>query len=63
MVLHPEIQNKARADIAAALTPGTLPDFDDEPSLPYITAIVLEVMRWRPATPFGMQINYSPRYD
>jgi hypothetical protein len=59
MVLHPEIQRKARAHIAAVVTLGSLPAFDDEPSLPYISAIVLEVMRWRPAGPFGMQSKYS----
>ena len=58
MVLHPDIQKKARADIAAVITPGTLPAFDDEPSLPYISAIVLEVMRWRLALPYGMQSEY-----
>jgi hypothetical protein len=58
MVLHPDIQRKARADIAAVISAGTLPSFDAEPSLPYITAIALEVLRWRPATPFGMQNGY-----
>jgi cytochrome P450 len=59
MVLHPDVQRKARGDIAAVVTPGTLPAFDDEPSLPYISAIVLEVLRWRPVTPIGMQSEYS----
>jgi cytochrome P450 len=58
MVLHPEIQRKARAEISAIVTPGMLPAFDDEPSLPYISAIVLEVLRWKPAVPFGMQSEY-----
>jgi cytochrome P450 len=59
MILHPDIQKKARADIAAVITPGTFPAFDDEPSLPYISAIVLEVLRWRPVTPSGIQSECS----
>jgi cytochrome P450 len=59
MVLHPEIQKKARTHIAAVVAPGMLPAFGDEPSLPYITAIVMEILRWRPATPFGMHNKYS----
>ena len=59
MVLHPDIQRKARANVAAVITAGTLPSFDAEPSLPFISAIAFEVLRWRPATPFGtMQSEY-----
>jgi cytochrome P450 len=27
--------------------------FDDEESLPYVSAIVNEVLRWKPVTPIG----------
>jgi cytochrome P450 len=30
-----------------------LPDFGDETSLPYVSALVKEVMRWHPVTPIG----------
>ena len=38
---------------------GHLPDFDDEPSLPIITAIVKEAMRWKVVAPIGSCISLS----
>ena len=38
---------------------GHLPDFDDEPSLPIITAIVKEAMRWKVVAPIGSCIPLS----
>lgn len=51
---HPEIVKKAQGQIDAVVKPGHLPDLDDEPSLPYITAIAREALRWRDVTPIGM---------
>ncbi|RXW22027.1 hypothetical protein EST38_g3853 [Candolleomyces aberdarensis] len=51
---HPEVVKKAQAQIDSVVKPGHLPDLDDEPSLPYITAIVKEALRWREVTPFGV---------
>jgi len=51
---HPEVLKKAQAEIDSVLKPGTLPDFDDEASLPYINAIVKESMRLRDILPLGM---------
>jgi len=50
---HPEVLKKAHKEIDRVMMPGKLPDFNDEPSLPYVTAIVKETMRWRPTTPLG----------
>ncbi|KAJ2930257.1 hypothetical protein H1R20_g6805, partial [Candolleomyces eurysporus] len=50
---HPEVLKKAQVQIDGIVKPGHLPDFNDEPSLPYITAIVKEALRWREVTPFG----------
>jgi len=50
---HPEVLKKAHEEIDRVLEPGKLPDFTDELSLPYVTAIVKETMRWRPVTPLG----------
>jgi len=30
-----------------------LPEFGDEDSLPYITAVMKELLRWQPANPLG----------
>ncbi|RXW22004.1 hypothetical protein EST38_g3849 [Candolleomyces aberdarensis] len=51
---HPEVLKKAQVQIDGVVKPGHFPDFDDEPSLPYITAIVKEALRWRDITPTGV---------
>ncbi|KAK0222604.1 cytochrome P450 [Armillaria nabsnona] len=54
-ILYPEIQAKAQAEVDAVIGHGTrLPNFDDRPQLPYIDAIVLEVLRWNPVVPLGV---------
>ncbi|KAJ7083073.1 cytochrome P450 [Mycena belliarum] len=53
MVKYPEAQCKAQAEIDTVIGMGRLPDFKDEPSLPYINALVKEVMRWRIVTPLA----------
>ncbi|KAJ2934711.1 hypothetical protein H1R20_g2360, partial [Candolleomyces eurysporus] len=51
---HPEVVKKAQMQLDSVVKPGHLPDLDDEPSLPYITAIMKEALRWRDVTPFGV---------
>ncbi|KAF8905477.1 cytochrome P450 [Gymnopilus junonius] len=53
MALNPVVQRKAQAEIDAVTGKTRLPDFNDGPSLPYIQAVLLETMRWRPTTPLG----------
>ncbi|KAK7397587.1 hypothetical protein QQX98_013046 [Neonectria punicea] len=45
MVLHPEIQKKARDQLDSVIGPDRLPEFSDRGSLPYIEHIVQEVYR------------------
>ncbi|KAK9795615.1 hypothetical protein SCARD494_04586 [Seiridium cardinale] len=40
-----------------------LPQFEDQSQLPYITAIVHETMRWRPAVPGGVPHRYGGKTD
>ncbi|KAE9405311.1 cytochrome P450 [Gymnopus androsaceus JB14] len=54
MVLHPEYQAKAQAEIDAVCGNDRLPNFEDHESLPYIEYIMREVMRWRPVVPMGI---------
>ncbi|KAI0713249.1 cytochrome P450 [Earliella scabrosa] len=51
MTLHPEIQEKARKELDQVVGSQRLPDFSDQPSLPYIDAIVRESLRWNPVVP------------
>ncbi|KAK0500317.1 cytochrome P450 [Armillaria luteobubalina] len=50
-VLYPEVQAKAQAELDAVVGPTRLLNFDDRPQLPYINAILLEVLRWNPVVP------------
>lgn len=54
MLKFPEVQAKAQAQLDQALGKYQLPSFDDEVSLPYITAITKEVLRWHPVTPIAL---------
>ena len=62
MTLYPEIQAKARSELDQVLgsSPQRLPDFSDQPSLPYIGAIVRETLRWNPVMPLGTCRAVSP---
>ena len=46
MLLHPEVQAKARAELDRVVGCDRLPDFQDQLSLPYVTAVVKEVLRY-----------------
>lgn len=54
MVLYPEIQSKGQAEIDIVIGKDRLPSFTDRGSLPYVNAIVKEVLRWNPAVPLGI---------
>ncbi|KAJ7873152.1 cytochrome P450 [Mycena leptocephala] len=54
MLSNPEAQKKAQAEIDSVVQKGHLPDFDDEESLPYVSAVVKEVLRWRSVAPIGV---------
>ena len=54
MVLYPDVARKAQGELDAVIGQDRLPEMSDRPFLPYIGAIVLEVLRWIPLTPLGM---------
>ena len=54
MVNHPDVQQKAWAELDAVVGPDHLPTFEDRDSLPYITAITKECLRWLTVAPFGV---------
>jgi cytochrome P450 len=47
------VQRKAQAEIDAVIGNGRLPTFTDRPDLPYVDAIVTEVLRWNSVAPTG----------
>lgn len=55
MALHPDVQKKAHKALDAVLQGQRLPDFNDFGGhIPYVDAVVNEVLRWNPATPFAV---------
>ncbi|KAI9464785.1 cytochrome P450 [Russula earlei] len=54
MVAFPETQRRAQAELDAVVGRGRIPSFSDLPSLPYVRAMVKEVLRWRPVLPVGI---------
>ena len=53
MVLFPHVQDKAQKEIDSVIGKDRLPRFTDRESLPYINAIVKELLRWNPSVPLG----------
>ncbi len=45
ILTHPEVQTKAQEEIDRVIGSGRLPDLSDRPKLPYIDAILNEVLR------------------
>ncbi|KAJ6576409.1 cytochrome P450 [Mycena vulgaris] len=53
MTRHPEVQRKAQQELDRVLKGRRLPVFSDLNSLPYISALVKEVLRFNPVAPLG----------
>lgn len=53
MIQYPAAQLKAQAEIDSVTGGHRLPTFEDEPSLPFVSALVKEVLRWRVVTPLA----------
>ena len=53
MTLYPDVQRKAQAEIDQIVGNSRLPNFADEGALPYVRAVLKEVLRWHPAGPLG----------
>ncbi|KAL0958951.1 hypothetical protein HGRIS_014263 [Hohenbuehelia grisea] len=54
MVIYPQVQRKAQEELDRVVGTSRLPGFEDRDSLPYIDAIVKEVLRWNPVAPLGL---------
>ena len=53
MLAYPETQARAQAELDAVVGRTRLPTFADYPHLPYIRAMVKELLRWRPIVPLN----------
>jgi len=54
MAIYPEVQRRAQAELDAVVDPSRLPEFTDRARLPYVEALVKEVLRWQPVAPLGV---------
>jgi cytochrome P450 len=53
LVVFPQVQRRAQAEIDLVIGRDRLPTFDDRPRLPYIEALCKELMRWFVVAPIG----------
>ena len=51
MVLNPKAMKKAQEELDRVVSRGELPDFSHKDDLPYIDALMKEVLRWSPPLP------------
>jgi len=54
MTLHPQVQQRAQAEIERVVGKDRLPNLNDQKDLPYVVAVIKEVLRWAPIVPLGV---------
>ncbi|KAI0770765.1 cytochrome P450 [Irpex lacteus] len=59
MAMNPSIQKMAREELDLVVGPERLPTHDDQASLPYVYAVLLESLRWFPVAPLGVPHRVS----
>ena len=59
MVLFPEVQRKAQAEIDTIVGLTRFPSFADRGALPYVNAMVKEALRWNPVISTGKELHSS----
>ncbi|KAF2184133.1 cytochrome P450 [Zopfia rhizophila CBS 207.26] len=63
LITHPETLHAAHEELDTIIGPSRTPTFDDESRLPYIRALVKEVLRWRPVAVLGGTPHASTEDD
>ncbi|KAJ7302126.1 cytochrome P450 [Mycena albidolilacea] len=54
MLSFPEVQRRAQTELDAVVGRSRMPTFADYNSLPYIRALIKEILRWAPVGPIGL---------
>ncbi|KAA1476011.1 cytochrome P450 [Dentipellis sp. KUC8613] len=54
LVLHPDVQQRARVEIDSVVGRDRLPTIEDRNALPYVGAILRESLRWNSNIPLGL---------
>lgn len=63
MITHPEVQIKAQEEIDRVIGNDRLPELADKDHLPYVDAVVKELLRWNPVTPACESHPFSKPWD
>jgi cytochrome P450 len=53
MLVYPEVQAKAQAEVDRVVGKDRLPELDDAESMPYVQSVASECLRWLPVLPMG----------
>jgi hypothetical protein len=61
MAMYPHILKKAQAELDAVVGTDRLPQLSDLEALPYINAVLKEILRWNPPLPLGEEIQTFQR--
>jgi cytochrome P450 len=51
MLVYPEVQAKAQAEVDRVVGKDRLPELDDMESMPYVQCVASECLRWLPVLP------------
>ncbi|KAI0133712.1 cytochrome P450 [Xylariales sp. AK1849] len=62
-VTHPDAVRSAQKELDTVVGPDRSPTFADQPELPYVSALVKEVLRWRPVAVLGGTPHASTEDD
>ncbi|OSD00652.1 cytochrome P450 [Trametes coccinea BRFM310] len=54
MMVYPEVQKKAQAELDQVVGRDRLPTFEDRAQLPYVSKVVKESLRWKAVSPLGV---------
>ncbi|KAF8635472.1 hypothetical protein AX15_000445 [Amanita polypyramis BW_CC] len=54
MIIYPDVQTKAQAELDAVIGNNRLPTVDDRERLPYVSAVAMEALRWHTVAPTGV---------
>lgn len=53
MLVYPEVQAKAQAEVDRVVGKSRLPELEDAESMPYVQCVASECLRWLPVLPLG----------
>lgn len=57
MTRYPAIQKQAQEELDLIIGRDRLPNFSDRTALPYINALLSEILRWIPSIPIGEYLH------